>query len=147
MSLIAAVYSSVLGLRKRTWVSGMSVKQGEVVISPADNYQPYVRTAATGSGATDPSADAANYAPTGGRAIKSIQRGTIALGAAASATATVTAVNVNRAELQSLGISTVGDANNSSFVALSLTNSTTITASRGSGGVASSVNWQLTEWY
>lgn len=135
------------GGKARAWDSGATVQQGEVVLSPADNYQPYVRKAATGSGATDPSADAANYAPIGGRAIKSIQRGTIALGVATSATATVTAVNVNKAELQSLGASVTGDVNNASFIALALTNSTTVTASRASGASASSVNWQLIEWY
>lgn len=60
MSLIAAVYNSVLGLRKRTWASGMTVKKNEVVKSPADN-EDYERIAATGAGTTDPADDVTNY--------------------------------------------------------------------------------------
>lgn len=135
------------GGKARVWASGATVQQGEVVLSPADNYQPYVRKAATGSGATDPSADAANYAPIGGRAIKSIQRGAISLNTSTSATATVTAVNVNKSDLSLLGVSTLSDANGVTCIALTLTNSTTVTAARGLGTSAASVNWQLTEWY
>lgn len=60
MSLIAAVYNSVLGLRKRTWASGMTVKKNEVVKSPADN-EDYERITATGAGTTAPADDITNY--------------------------------------------------------------------------------------
>ena len=60
MSLIAAVYSAVLGLGKRTWTSGMTVKKNEVVKSPADN-EDYERITATGGGTTDPADDITNY--------------------------------------------------------------------------------------
>lgn len=60
MSLIAAVYNAVIGMRKRTWASGMTVKKGEIVKSPADN-EDYERIAATGGGTTDPADDVANY--------------------------------------------------------------------------------------
>lgn len=60
MSLIAAVYNTVLGLRKRTWASGMTVRKNEVVKSPADN-EDYERITATGSGTTDPADDVTNY--------------------------------------------------------------------------------------
>lgn len=60
MSLIAAVYNAVIGLRKRTWASGMTVKKNEVIKSPADNEN-YERITATGSGTTDPADDVVNY--------------------------------------------------------------------------------------
>ena len=60
MSLITAVYSTVLGLRKRTWASGMTVRKNEIVKSPADN-EDYERITATGAGTTDPADDTTNY--------------------------------------------------------------------------------------
>lgn len=60
MSLTAAVYNTVLGLRKRTWASGMTVKKNEVVKSPADN-EDYERITATGGGTTDPADDTTAY--------------------------------------------------------------------------------------
>ena len=60
MSLIAAVYNAVLGLRKRTWASGMTVKKNEIVKSPLDN-EDYERITATGGGTTDPANDVVNY--------------------------------------------------------------------------------------
>lgn len=60
MSLIAAVYSAVLGLGKRTWTSGMTVKKNEVVKSSLDN-EDYERITATGGGTTDPADDTTNY--------------------------------------------------------------------------------------
>lgn len=60
MSLIAAAYSAILGLKERTWVSGMTVKKNEIVKSPADN-EDYERITATGGGTTDPADDITNY--------------------------------------------------------------------------------------
>lgn len=44
----------------RVWASGMTVAQGERVISPLD-WEEYRRTAATGGGSTDPADDLTNY--------------------------------------------------------------------------------------
>lgn len=44
----------------RVWASGMTVAQGERVISPLD-WEEYRRIAATGSGTTDPADDLTNY--------------------------------------------------------------------------------------
>ena len=80
---------------------------------------------------------------------KSIQRGVIALTSVTSATATVTAVNTSKARLYNLGwsISSGGSALDS--VRVALTNSTTITATRGNtgGAVDSTVSWELEEFY
>lgn len=43
------------------WASGMTVQQGAVVLSPAANLRPYIRTAATGGGTTDPALDSSTY--------------------------------------------------------------------------------------
>jgi hypothetical protein len=43
------------------WASGMTVQQGVVVLSPAANLRPYIRTAATGGGTTDPALDSSTY--------------------------------------------------------------------------------------
>lgn len=43
------------------WASGMTVEQGGVVLSPAAGLKPYIRTAATGGGTTDPALDGAAY--------------------------------------------------------------------------------------
>lgn len=42
------------------WSSGLTVSQGQTVRSPAD-FELYTRSAATGSGSTDPADDVANY--------------------------------------------------------------------------------------
>lgn len=60
MSLVAAIYNTVLGMRKRTWASGMTVRKNEIVKSPADN-EDYERVTATGAGTTDPADDTTNY--------------------------------------------------------------------------------------
>lgn len=60
MSIIAATYNAVLGLRKRTWASGMTVRKYEIVKSPADG-EDYERITATGGGTTDPADDITNY--------------------------------------------------------------------------------------
>ena len=60
MSLVAAIYNTVLGMRKRTWASGMTVRKNEIVKSPADN-EDYERVTATGGGTVDPADDTTNY--------------------------------------------------------------------------------------
>ena len=116
----------------KPWVPNRPYQQGAVVLSPADNYQAYVRIGAAGSGATDPASDTANYRPFGGRAIKSIQRGEVAIACSASVgTATISAVNPAKAILMPLG--GMGALGTSVDIArLSLTNSTTVTATQRS---------------
>lgn len=79
------------------------------------------------------------------RRIKSIQRGTIAITSSnASNTATVTAVDVTKCTIVHLG---TDSANADDRVTLSLTNSTTITATRASTGGTATVGYQLVEYY
>lgn len=74
MSLIAAVYNAVIGMRKRTWASGMTVKKGEIVKSPADN-EDYERITATGGGTTDPADDVTNYVARSYKRVTSLSKG------------------------------------------------------------------------
>lgn len=131
------------------WVSGRTYTIGNVVLSPADNYQQYVRIT-NGAGTTDPASDTTNYRPYGGRAIKSIQRGTVAFGANSSMTATISAVNTSKAEIAYLGFSMSGNIAEevNIYPRLTLTNSTTITANRnGANTTNPTVSWQVTEYY
>lgn len=65
-----------------TWVSGMSVTQRQLVVSPADN-EIYIRKTATGSGTTDPADDTTNYNAVSYQ--RTLALPTIALGDATSA--------------------------------------------------------------
>lgn len=136
--------SDILGASAPVWRSGKTYYQGDVVKSPADRYQPYVRTGAAGAGATDPSADPGNYTAFGARGIKSIQRGVISVnGTGNVATATISAVNVAKTELRYLGRMGTFE------VRLTLENSTTVKLERvvpGSSSV-SEASWELTEYY
>lgn len=79
--------------------------------------------------------------------IKSIQRGTITIAnATASNTATITAVDPNNAIVHGLG-NTVNEAPNSSFVRVTLTNSTTVTATRSGTVSANTVNYEVIEYW
>lgn len=81
--------------------------------------------------------------------IRSVQRGTIALTAAASNTATVTTVDTNKAVLDYLGTLS-GDGFGYSaryLIRLVLTNSTTITATRGNATNNMLVAYQLVEFF
>ena len=85
-----------------------------------------------------------------GAAIKSIQRGSITLSGATSATATITAVNTSKTELRFLGSRTRDDTVNAwGTSTIELTNSTTITARWDSAafGNTNTVSWELTEFY
>lgn len=91
--------------------------------------------------------------PSGGATIKSIQRGTVAIsGAVASGTATITSVDVARAELRDLGYSnpSVGGTFYAGYILsrLALTNSTTVTATRGAATTGFDVthSFEVTEW-
>ena len=126
------------------WVSGTTYALGKTVRSPTD-HQRYVRVVA-GAGTTDPANDATNWRPDGGRAIKSVQRGTIVISNGGfSGTATVSAVNPAKAELRFHGGVGYNSGGATLIPTITLTNSTTITAYAG-GQVAGtlSVNWELT---
>ena len=142
--------AQILGSGKvPAWVSGRLYQQGQVVLSPGDNYQPYVRVTAAGSGATDPSADSTNYRPYGGRALKSVQRGVITVPASSSSsTATVTAVVTSKSRLTWLGGLGIVNSTEAGIPRIALTNSTTITATtRGNAATNTDVGWQLEEFY
>lgn len=91
--------------------------------------------------------------PSGGATIKSIQRGTITiLGTSTTGTATLTSVDTARAELHYLGShgpNPVGDSY-ASETRISLTNSTTVTATKKTTGSTPSydhmVSYEVTEW-
>lgn len=81
-------------------------------------------------------------------AIKSIQRGTTAItGTNLTGTSTITAVDTAKSELRVLGWSADSDDVRVS-PRLSLTNTTTLTATRGGNGsgATTTVSWELTEW-
>lgn len=133
------------GATPKVWVTGTTYAAGKVVWSPTD-YQYYMRKS-TGAGSTDPASDTTNWQPTGARAIKSIQRGTISMTSVTTATATVSSVNTAKSLLTFLGFNTAQLTNdyNPSIV---LTNSTTITATRVNNGSSNTtVSWELVERY
>lgn len=69
------------------WVTGTTYAEGTVVWSPSDTMYYIRKNGQTGAGSTDPASDTTNWLPTGGRAIKSVQRGT--------ATATTTNITIS----------------------------------------------------
>ena len=129
------------------WVSGTTYALGKTVRSPTD-HQRYVRVVA-GAGTTDPANDATNWRPDGGRAIKSVQRGTINIpNGGAIGTATVSAVNPAKTEFRFHGGAGRSSGGAVLIPTITLTNSTTVTAN--AGGVAAGslgVNWELTEYH
>lgn len=131
------------GSPPKKWVTGTTYQEGALVWSPSD-YQYFMRKS-TGAGVTDPSSDLALWQPTGDRAVKSIQRGSISLGAITTGTATITSVNTSKTELRYLGCKS-NSANSDGLAYIELTNSTTITATKVSASSTSSVvTWELTE--
>lgn len=139
---------ALIGGTAPLWASGETFDQYQVVKSPAASGALYIRITAAGSGATDPASDTTNYRPFLGRAIKSIQRGTIAISSAASNTATITSVDTAKSELRALGY-TVSSAGDQQYVPrITLTNATTITANRiASDSITTTVSWEITEYY
>jgi hypothetical protein len=120
-----------------------------IVISPV-SFQFYVKRA-SGTTTADPSADTAvNWSPIGATGIKSIQRGVIAL-SGTSQTATISSVDVNKTALRWLGFDTNAGGyptttSGSDVARINLTNSTTITASRGTSvGSTLNVSWEIEE--
>jgi len=138
------------------WVSGQSYAVGEQAISPTD-FGVYIRKVA-GAGTTNPASDATNWQPFGGRAIKTIQRGTVALNDSTQ-TINITAVNMAKTELRLLSSDQVTPYVSAqtyyraSKNRISLTSATQITASGGIGNAngysaeAVTVSWELTEYY
>lgn len=55
----------------KVWVSGTTYAKGNVILSPAANYAPYVRIT-DGAGTTDPASDSTNYRAYGQRIAKSL---------------------------------------------------------------------------
>ena len=135
------------------WVSGTTYALGKTVRSPAD-HQRYVCVVA-GAGTTDPANDGTNWRPDGGRPIKSIQRGSISISSlpnsTGSAAIAISAVNTAKTEVRFLGGSGYSDSaiNTTQIGYLTLTNSTTLTASvsRSEPGFAVRIAWELTEYY
>lgn len=86
-----------------------------------------------------------------GSSIKAIQRGLITLSSGQlQASATITAINVNKAEIRLQGIETAGSAagasTDSTSARLWLQNSTTLWAVRNAAGGVMNVAWEITEW-
>lgn len=140
------------------WVSGTAYDRGKQVISPTD-LGVYIRKV-TGAGTTDPASDLANWQPFGGRAIKSIQRGTVSVNGGSTSNVTISAVNPAKTELRLLsasfgtvyrygGNSTIDHMNSANMI--SLLNSTTIQAVGGNSNAGQtagvSISWELTEYY
>lgn len=142
--------SDFLGGKPKVWVSGTTYALGEVVLSPANTYQAYTRIVA-GAGATDPSSDTTNWRPIGGRAIKSVQRGTLTLNSgSATADATITSVNMARCEVHFLGF-TGGSSAAMTMINtphLSLVSATAVRATRGFAVTEThNISWQVVEFY
>lgn len=81
-------------------------------------------------------------------AIKSIQRGTIAIaGAGTTNTATITAVDMANSVLRFLGESLTTGAADKGFARLTFTDATTITATRSGGAGTLTVSYEVVEFY
>lgn len=140
-------YSDFFGGQPPKWISGTTYAVDQMVRSPANQHL-YVRLIA-GAGTTDPSADATNWGLVGAGAIKSIQRGVIAMGSNLSVSATISTVNLQKAEEVHLGVDSnqggTQPLTGSDAVKLVLTASA-ITATRISNdGSSPNVSWRVTE--
>ena len=143
-------FSQFVNDKVQVWVSGTTYSLGAIVLSPAATYQAFVRVVA-GAGTTDPNADTTNWRPIGGRAIKSVQRGTLALNSgSATGDATITSVVTTKCELHMLGF-TGGSSATMTMINtpyLSLVNATTVRATRGFAVTEThNVSWQVVEYY
>lgn len=80
--------------------------------------------------------------------LKSVQRGTITLGPAANSnTATITAVNMAKTELNWLGLETDDATGSDQFSEVVLTNATTITATRITSTGTTIISYEVVEWF
>lgn len=83
---------------------------------------------------------------TGGR-IKSVQRGTIAMGASGSVAATISAVDTSKSVIFHLGSQSPDNDFSRGMTRVQLTNSTTVTAlTSGNAGAGAIVGWQVVEY-
>lgn len=81
-------------------------------------------------------------------AIKSIQRNTIALAGANSATAAITPVDITKTELHTLGFtSSNASANSTVLTRFTLTDATTVTATSPGTAANQTGGFQAVEWY
>mgnify|MGYP006921298040 CR=1 FL=1 len=130
------------GATPKIWVTGTTYAAGKVVWSPAD-YQYYMRKSA-GAGSTDPSSDTTNWQPTGGRAVKSIQRGTVAYNVSS---VTISAVVTAKCELRQLGSDCSDGGGVPRNARISLASTTSIYHGVTFGASGGSTSWELTEFY
>ena len=79
--------------------------------------------------------------------VKSVQRGVITLNNEYSSSATINSVNTNKAIVIYGGNNVDGSSNNKYFAYLTLTNSTTVTATNTSGSGVTNVPYQVIEYY
>lgn len=80
--------------------------------------------------------------------IKSVQRGTITVGGATTATATITAVTVAKATLTMNGFTIAAfTTNDLAYPRIVLTNATTVTATVATSGGSTVVEYQVVEFY
>lgn len=127
------------------WISGGSYTIGQQTVSPADLCV-YVRKT-NGAGATDPASDSTNWQPIGARAIRSIQRITIVITAAANSnTGAISSVATAKSKITLLGVSGYG-VNGLGAARVELTNSTTVTAYGYETGAAITIGAQVEETY
>ena len=126
-----------------TWVSGGAYVVDDDVWSPASGH--CYRCIVDVTGTTDPSADGTNWKLIGPGGIKFVQRGTITV-ADTSATATLSqAVILANTELRFLGARCDTPDADVAANTLTLTNTTTVTASKGTITGTSYVSWEVTE--
>jgi hypothetical protein len=80
--------------------------------------------------------------------VKSIQRGTIALAGATTNAATINAVNMANSRLRLVSLETNNGGGFNALTRLTLTNATTITATRtGAGGTDVTIGYEITEYW
>lgn len=131
------------------WVSGRTYAADYICWSPISRLN-YIRLI-TGGGTTDPSADGTNWGVFGPSRIKSVQRGVITItGAATLVTATITAVDTSKSVCRFMGaeVSAGTTWGASTGARVTLTNSTTVTASRqDASGNNTLVGYEVEEWW
>lgn len=135
--------TSIAGSGVRAWVSGATYAVCDRAISLV-NFQVYVRRVG-GGGTTDPANDDTNWRQTT-TAIKQIILGSISIiSPATSGTATISSVNTAKTRIEFLGVySSNGSAGGG---AVTLTNSTTVTAYNGASTGTSVIRYQIVEYY
>ena len=127
--------------------SGPAANQERGVYLRLTNATTVTATVGSGSSLQTVSYEVIEYYP---GVIKSVQRGTIALNAVASNTATITSVNTSKSQMDFLGQdNTVGDDNRQTMARLALTNATTVTATLNTATALgiTTVSYQVTEYY